>query len=37
MITEELTAASVAAQKQEYYDLLPEDRVSPPYSWRDKF
>jgi para-nitrobenzyl esterase len=37
MITEELTAASVAAQYDEYYLLLPDDRAEPEYSWRDKF
>ena len=37
MITEELTVDSVTAQYDEYYDLLPEDRDDPEYSWRDKF
>jgi para-nitrobenzyl esterase len=37
MITEELTAGSLAAQYMEYYWLLPPDRVEPEYSWRDKF
>jgi len=37
MITEELTVDSVDAQYDEYYDLLPEDREVPEYSWRDRF